>query len=170
MFPSLFRAVRDLDTEVGPEEEGRLAANSASLRQIYDWFVEQFEQTNSADPNDGDGNWPVILDADDVINEPGVILRLCELTGLDKTKLRYEWDQAKKEEIEEQNKPTQRMLSTLNASNGIMKEKTAGTVDIDAEVKKWEVEFGEETAAIIEKAVRDAMPFYEYMKARRLRA
>ena len=170
MFSSLFRASRDIVTEVGPQEEGRFAVHSASVRQIYKWFEEQFEQTRSADPNDGEGDWPVILDADDVINDPGVILRLCELTGLDKTKLRYEWDKAKKDEIEELDKPAQRMLSTLNASNGIMKEKTAGTVDIDAEVKKWEVEFGEETAAIIEKAVRDAMPFYEYMKARRLRA
>jgi hypothetical protein len=42
------------------------------------------------------------------------------------------------------------------------------SIDIDAEAAKWKVEFGEEIAQMIEKAVRDSMPDYEYLKARRI--
>jgi hypothetical protein len=62
------------------------------------------------------------------------------------------------------------MTVTLRASKGIIKEKAPATVDIDVEAEKWKEEFGPEAAAMVEKAVRDAMPDYEYLKERRLKA
>lgn len=172
MFPSLFRATRDLNFENGPPEERKVSMNALSVRRIYDWFVREFEQAGSASSSSSqdDGTWPVILDADDVINNPAVILRLCDLTGLDKTKLCFEWEQATPDEANTMHPTEKRMLSTLRTSNGIMKDKSAGTVDIDAEAKKWREEFGEEEAAMLEQCVHDAMPHYDFMKARRLQA
>jgi hypothetical protein len=60
------------------------------------------------------------------------------------------------------------MLSTLSASTGIIKDKTPTAVDVDAEVKQWKEEFGEEVAAKLETLVRDAMPDYEYLRSRRI--
>ncbi|RJE19231.1 hypothetical protein PHISCL_08438 [Aspergillus sclerotialis] len=142
-------------------------------RTLYDWYKEQFETTTTAQNgdvhNDQNASWPIVLDADDVMTEPGVLLRLCEITGLDATKLRFSWDQADKEKLESMDHIHQRMLSSLLASSGIDKSKTSANLNIETEAKKWKEEFGEEQGTLVEKCVRDAMPDYEYLKSKRLR-
>ena len=60
------------------------------------------------------------------------------------------------------------MMSSLSASKGVIKDKAPANIDIAAEAAKWKVEFGEEVAQIIEKAVWDSMPDYEYLKSKRI--
>ena len=60
------------------------------------------------------------------------------------------------------------MLSTLNASTGIIADKSAASIDITAEASKWAEEFGLARAQQLEKWVREAMPDYEYLKERRI--
>jgi hypothetical protein len=62
------------------------------------------------------------------------------------------------------------MYETLLSSEGIDAGKVAGDVDLDEQATKWRWEFGETTGRRLEMLVRDAMPDYEYLKARRLRA
>lgn len=111
------------------------------------------------------------MEADDVLSKPQVILKFSKLVGLDSTKLKFEW------KPDTYTNPSvfsddvgRRMLSTLRASSGIMLEKMSTNIDIDSEAEKWCVEFGDEIGRHMERAVRAAMPDYEYMKARRMKA
>jgi hypothetical protein len=72
-------------------------------------------------------------------------------------------------ELERQKNAAAIMLSTIEGSTGILKDKAPSDVDVDAEIGKWKVEFGEEAAALLEKATRDAMDDYEYLKERRIK-
>lgn len=187
-FPSLYRAM--LKTQdmgmLKPENFRSATDTNMSLRwtrMLFDWCEEQkAAATSEAEKR---AREPVLLDANDVIHNPSTVARFCELTGLDASKLKFEWGNGNKEEpkasgnAESNGSATQTeevkwdnaskaiMLSTLIASSGVVKEKAPETVDIAAEVAKWKEEFGKDGARAIEKAVLAAMADYEYLKARR---
>ncbi|KAK1147629.1 hypothetical protein N8T08_000971 [Aspergillus melleus] len=180
MFPSFYRAMGKmvkLDVITEANIAGVMAANMTLRfsRLLYDWCLEQ---------DDPDAR-PVILDAHEVIHKPEAIMRFCELTGLDADAIKFEWDtKPATKDIGAQNlldtSTEQRtlwspeaagiMVSTLTGSSGIIKSKTPDVVDIAVEATKWREEFGQETADMLEKRVRDAMPDYEYLKARSVTA
>jgi predicted transcriptional regulator len=62
------------------------------------------------------------------------------------------------------------MLSTLHESTGVVPGKTWDDVDLDTEAKKWREEFNESNAELLEELVRAAIPDYEYLKTKGLRA
>ena len=104
--------------------------------------------------------------------KPEVVLKFTKLAGLDPTKLKFEWEPVTND-LDQNYPPSdigRRMLSTLNESSGILLEKTSTSIDIGMEAKTWREEFGEKIGRHMEKLVRAAMPDYEYMKARSLRA
>lgn len=169
-FPSFYRASKELAfLETGDVIQMKLTMHWN--RTLYDWYKKQFETATTAQNGDvhKDEDWPIVLDADDIMTEPGVLLRLCEITGLDSSKLRFSWEQADKEKIDSLPHTEKRMLSSLLASSGIDKSKTSANLNIGTEAKKWREEFGEEQGAKMEKYVRDAMPDYEYLRSKRLR-
>ncbi|KAJ5948575.1 hypothetical protein N7454_001882 [Penicillium verhagenii] len=104
--------------------------------------------------------------------------------GLDKGVVQFEWaDQGEMrksakwgnnvvgtgaEEVSLHQRAAGVMLSTLENSSGIVRDKAPEDVDIDAEAAKWRVEFGEEIGGLVEEYVRKSMPDYEYLKARRI--
>jgi hypothetical protein len=65
--------------------------------------------------------------------------------------------------------PEDVMMSTLNHSSCLIKEKTPTTVDIALERGKWNVEFGKSLAKQMEQWIREAMPDYDCLWAKRLR-
>ncbi|OJJ99121.1 hypothetical protein ASPACDRAFT_52597 [Aspergillus aculeatus ATCC 16872] len=180
-FPSFYRAMRKVGETgylVDDEEtlRGTLATNMSLrwTRGLVEWCLRQKP-----------GEEVLLLDAHDLIHEPAAVRRFCRLAGLDEGVVKWEWGvgephqrRGKKEE-EEQGVLTQEqrdyyaaariMLSTLEGSSGVMKEKTPAAVDVRAEVKKWRAEFGEEVAAMLERAVEEAMPDYEFLRGRRVR-
>ena len=172
MFPSMARAGSDLAAklDMSMESESELVMSMKDIRGAYEFYANDLaKRANTAN---GPGPWPVIVDADDLIANTGAIAtKLCELTGLSKSHLQFAWDKDTRRRYEE-NDPLQisaeRMLSTLRASNGVLKDKMAGNIDLDVEAKKWKEEFGEEKGENLEKHVRAAMPDYEFLKARRL--
>ena len=124
----------------------------------------------------------MVVGAHDVIHNPESVVRFCEAAGLDTDAIRFDWsdeDGGKESETAKRSnglmdsdmhqKASRIMLSTLEPSKGIVKNKAPATVDIKAEAEKWRKEFGSEVAGLIEKAVWDAMPDYEYLKERRVR-
>ncbi|PYI09172.1 hypothetical protein BO78DRAFT_395042 [Aspergillus sclerotiicarbonarius CBS 121057] len=176
VFPSFIRAMEKV-SKIGIIDAAILPgtlATSVTLRWtrlLFDWCLEQ---TGSA---------PLLLDAHDVIHRPDAVTKFCRLAGLDPSKLKFEWerttqvDSGSNSSVPQNGVPEQRdtwdaaksiMLSTLQGSSGVMKDKEPGVIDIATEAKKWRVEFGEEMAQFVEKAVSDAMPDYEYLKARRV--
>ncbi|RLL98708.1 hypothetical protein CFD26_101240 [Aspergillus turcosus] len=177
-FPSLYRAMgKFLKTGLLQTEEttGTLATNLTLkwTRMLYDWCLEQPGLTGK----------PLVVDAQDVIHNPQVVVRYCEETGLDRDVVQFEWE-SKQEPADrktlgpesQKNEPDGGfekaaeaiMLSTLIKSTGIIKDKTPTAVDITAEARQWKEEFGDEVATMLEKMVRDAMPDYEYLRSRRI--
>ncbi|KAI9924674.1 hypothetical protein ASPWEDRAFT_40764 [Aspergillus wentii DTO 134E9] len=177
VFASLYRAMNKMSTGglFDPKAVKATLVTNMTLRWtrlLCDWCSEQPDTE------------PVIIDANDVIHNPKAVIRFCELTGLDSSALKFKWDSKKPEEpahavggedTPEDEKAAHRaasgiMLSTLRESSGVVKSKAPDTVDIEAEAKKWKEEFGEEMGAMIEKAVWDAMPDYEYLLTKRVQA
>ncbi|KAK2738857.1 hypothetical protein FQN57_006871 [Myotisia sp. PD_48] len=168
-FPSLYRAAADLlgKEEVVNQCPFRIEMTYTPARLLFDWYNEHLD-TSSKETNEPGINWPIVMDADDVIMEPEVLMRYSKALGFDSTKLKHEWKPVSAEDIAKQDEKSNRMLSTLNSSDGILKNKTAVGLDLAEEAKKWREEFGEEEGALLEGLVRDAMPDYEHLRARRL--
>lgn len=170
-YPSHFRVAKDLarSKEENPEEDAGLEVQCSLrwTRKLYDFYDEKLGRMRK---QYGGVDWPVILTGDVVMTEPETVRRFAALARLNIDKLRFQWDPASKERLERNTERGKRMYSTLLASNGIDRSKVAGSVDTEVEVEKWRKEFGDRAASKIEKWVRAAMPDYEYLEARRLRA
>lgn len=168
-FPSCYRT--SVDNERAEVARSQHAVNQVEMsvhwsRTLYDWYAQQSEKSGS----NSDATWPIILDADDVIEHPDLVRKYSKLVGLDPARLKFEWASASEDELSKMGDMARRMTSTLDASTSIVPGKTSAGLDIDEEAKKWKVEFGIEEGERIEGLVRTAMPDYEYMKARRLRS
>ncbi|MCJ1400011.1 hypothetical protein MMC11_003214 [Xylographa trunciseda] len=170
MFPSHYRTIVDtLGVEAAHAEGERSEIMTLHwTRLLYDWYTENL--TNPGTGSTHDTRWPLLLDADDIINSPDVVVRLCEVVGMDPKKLHFEWKPAEKGYVDQLNTDvSKRMRSTLTASAGIMTEKSSADIDISTEANKWREEFGQIEGEKIEGWVKAAMPDYEYLWAKRLK-
>jgi hypothetical protein len=173
-FPSLYRILivetPDHDNMKSIENYLLLFMTLQWSRRLYDLATQIHERSGNGATEDSETPaWPILLDADDVISNPLVVQKFAAIMGMDPTKVQSTWSPISKEEGEKMTKTAQRMLSTLNASNGIMQEKSSANIDVATEAKKWKEEFGEEGAQKLEKWVRAAMDDYMYLRERRLR-
>ncbi|CAG7985760.1 unnamed protein product [Penicillium nalgiovense] len=177
-WPSMYRAMQKMSKAGFLDEDGMRGASFTNMsmewtRKLFDWCLEQPDEPVT----------PLVIDANDVIHNPGAVVKFCEKAGLDTSFMQFEWNGTENKsenwaaESADAGNPEGEafhktaasiMLSTLEASTGVVKDKAPALVDIDAEVAKWRVEFGDEVAEIIEKATRDSMPDYEYLKANRV--
>lgn len=169
MLPSLYRTCIK-DDMGGFEVDGRRARPGKEpikpevtmkwIKTLHSFYTEHFGE---------DSDWPIVLDADDVMLNPGIVIKYATLAGLDPEKLRFEWEKMTEEQLQNLPPAGRIMLSSISKSCGIDKGKVAGAVDIDAEAAKWRVEFGEQGGRNLEQWVRDAMPDYLSLHAKRLR-
>ncbi|EAS35829.3 uncharacterized protein CIMG_01183 [Coccidioides immitis RS] len=173
MFPSFYRAMVDVhkmdDREVDDDMwvDMNILMSLYCPRTTYDWYAKR--RGKAGDSEDQRDVCPIVVDADDVINHPEVVLKLSDKIGLDRDSLRFTWEAKIIKEDGEINLKSQRMLSTLAASQAVLKDKAAGNIDIDVEAKKWREEFGEKVAENLNRLVRSSMPDYEYLKDKRMR-
>ncbi|KAI0520714.1 hypothetical protein F5B22DRAFT_598073 [Xylaria bambusicola] len=163
MLSSLYRTAQ-ADIEVygskrANKEPFEFEATMKFVKSLFDFYSNYFGN---------DSKWPIVLDADDVIMYPELVMKYAGLVGLSPEKLRFSWEKTSKEDVEKMHSAAKIMLSTINSSTGVDKGKVAGNIDIDVEAEKWRAEFGEEGGNKLEKWVRDAMPDYEYLRSRRL--
>ncbi|GIK06542.1 hypothetical protein Aspvir_002192 [Aspergillus viridinutans] len=110
---------------------------------------------------------PVLLDADDIINDPEIVCRLAKLLGLDESSVQYSWTPRTDKDAFYLKKA---FMQTLNASSGVQKDKTSASLDIEDEIRKWKGEFGESLGQLIENCVSAAMPDYEYLRSKRFQS
>ena len=135
------------------------------MRLAFEWF-EQMAATAAS----GGVCGPVVLDADDLIADRGVVGRLATLLGGDPEELVFEWEAVEGRILEELGSVAWVYESTLLASRGIDEGKgRAGEVDVEVEWKGWVEEFGVEVAGGLRRFVEAALPDYEYLKGKRLR-
>jgi hypothetical protein len=176
-FPSFYRSMIDLEKEGHAshhELQPMLKLNSTLkwTRLLYDWYCQRRAKPCS---NHNDGVcFPLLLDAEDVINHPEVVVRYCELIGMDRTKLKFEWSSEVPEGTSNlpngatQKTPEAVMKATLKQSSTLLKEKAPVGLDMALEAERWKKEFGNDLAKQMEDWVQNAMPDYEYLRARRL--
>lgn len=178
VFPSCYR------TQIDNEGRAAAAAKRESLdismtfrwsRRLYDLYDSVLSQSPSSS-NPSPSPKPLILDASDIIHSPHTLLpHLCTLLSLSPAHLSYTWSPASSTERERLSAIagplTARFLSTIWASEGIMREKAPDpeTMDLDKEAEGWRVEFGEEEGRRMEGWVKGAMEDYLYLRERRVR-
>ncbi|KAJ9492919.1 hypothetical protein VN97_g258 [Penicillium thymicola] len=173
VYPSLYRAMQKLSKAGFIDEDGIKGLSMANMtmewtRKLFDWCLEQPDESVA----------PLVIDANDVIHNPAAVVKFCEKVGLDTASMQFEWNGSTNvsenwtsgvdTQVEMGKIAASIMLSTLEESRGVVKGKAPISVDIDAEVPKWRVEFGDEITELLEKATRDSMPDYEYLKASRI--
>jgi hypothetical protein len=177
-LPSFYRAAVNLEKEgfAGHNEIQPLMELHSTVkwtRLLYDWCCERGIQSTSAELPDI--CFPILLDAQDVIHCPEVVLKYCELIGMSPAEVKFAWHSAKSGNSQYDvpgaghTSPEDVMMSTLNHSSCLIKEKTPTTVDIALERGKWNVEFGKSLAKQMEQWIREAMPDYDCLWAKRLR-
>ncbi|KAF4468121.1 hypothetical protein FALBO_4996 [Fusarium albosuccineum] len=158
-FASMYRAARS-DALGRPHKEPSLVERSSIwARRLFDFYEAEHGQG---------GERPLVLDADDMMTSPELMLKYARLAGLDPDKLRFSWEKASQEALSNMSAMARMMLSSLNASEKVNLDKVAGDLDIAEEAAKWRVEFGDEGGNKLESWVRAAMPDYEYMRSKRL--
>ncbi|KAI1343679.1 hypothetical protein F5Y15DRAFT_174139 [Xylariaceae sp. FL0016] len=166
-FPSLYRTCL---ASIKIDGVGRARAEPYEVETTMQWVRSLYDFYAAYFAAQGEPSWPLVIDADDVMNRPEVVAKYAATVGLDPAKLRYSWDKATPEQLGKMNKAEQRMLSSISDSVGVDKSKLAGSIDLDVEAAKWRTEFGEEGGRKLEKWVRDAMPDYEFLYAKRITA
>ncbi|KAJ5947167.1 hypothetical protein N7466_000182 [Penicillium verhagenii] len=178
-WPSMYRAMVKIGESGLLDEDGVRGASFSNMdmrwtRLMYEWCLEQPDRPVP----------PPVIDAHDLVHNPGVVGEFCERTGLDKGVVQFEWAEQGEtrksakwgshvvgegaEEVSLHQRAAGVMLSTLESSSGVVRDKAPEDVDIDVEAAKWRVEFGEEIGGLVEEYVRKSMPDYEYLKARRI--
>lgn len=172
-FPSLLRVTLELEGTGDENEDKHLGQHCLTMRwtrSLYDWYADNMSQVPPAQ-TDPSVVWPIILDADDIMANREVVVKYCELLGMDLSRLAFSWTPASDDQQSQMEGFRKRYLATLLASGGIVKDKVAGDgIDLEKEAKSWREEFGGRAGDRLERLVKDAMPDYEFLKARRLTA
>ncbi|KAM0192399.1 hypothetical protein ACHAPI_008346 [Fusarium lateritium] len=157
-LPSLYRATRSDEFQRESKEPSVMERSSIWIRSLFDFY----------EAHQREGEPPLVLDADDMMTSPELMIKYVTLAGLDPDKLRFTWEKATPEAISKQTIIAQRMLSSLNDSDKVNLDKVGGDIDLDTEAQKWRAEFGDNDASKLESWVRAAMPDYEYMRSKRV--
>ncbi|KAG8628247.1 hypothetical protein KVT40_004120 [Elsinoe batatas] len=179
---SMYRAQRDM---YGPEMALRSiqapwwheVTSVKPTRKLYDWYRSQFPQYEVSSNGSGTNGhsspvqWPIILDADDILTSPSIVEKFAVATGLDASKLKFSWEPERKPGEKFMGpKFQERFSDTIANSTGIRQDKKAGEIDLAKEVEGWKEEFGEAAARELEKRLKEEMGDWEYLKGRRLGA
>ncbi|EME80915.1 uncharacterized protein MYCFIDRAFT_87051 [Pseudocercospora fijiensis CIRAD86] len=167
-FESVYRSFIDVaKTPVSAGSSQKSIDGFIELTMTLSWTRKLYEFYGSR------GMDPIIIDADDVVvNAEPLTHKLAEYIGFDTNALQYKWNECSKDQKEKQEAHFQRMLSSLNESNGVKVDpaKLSSSIKSAAElVPKWTEEFGEATAKKLERWVEAAMPDYNYLRERRMR-
>ncbi|KAJ5466070.1 hypothetical protein N7530_009857 [Penicillium desertorum] len=99
-FPSHHRAMRD-------------------SWMMYDWYGKQPDHKHDMDRR------PIVLDADDIMSAPEVVIQYCNFVGLDPSKLNFNWKPMESDELENIDPEFLRMKDTLHTSDGVRQDKVA---------------------------------------------
>lgn len=171
MIPSYYRAALLGRMEISVhDEEFPVNASLRWSRLLYDWYANQQPQPQPrGTPRNPRSGWPVVIDADDLINETWVMPRLCALADLDPEFLATTWEKASPAQKQAQGHMLTVFRGAAQDSTGVIKSsQRAADIDIDEMAKAWTTEFGAEPAAIIACYAKAAMGDYLYLRQFRL--
>jgi hypothetical protein len=171
VIPSHYRSEVDLESkeEIAGKSQAQMVKMSTSfsrVRKLYTWFRKNSPHCQS--PDEDGVQWPVVLDADDVIQDKELVRRYAKMVNLDPEKLQWEWYPIPEEKQDQIGFVEKRMRKTVNDSSGILKGKTMEGVVLEEEIEQWKAEWGEGEGAKIERWVLADMGDYEFLRERKL--
>lgn len=141
---------------------GQIYTTLEHQRKTFDWY----QQMSKLRCN---GKAPMVIDADDLIDRPEVLHKLCSLTGMNRDELVFEWEAKRPmENPSERMKRVERFHSSIWGSTGIDQSKTAKDLDLTTKEAEWSAMFGVELAKVLVERVEQSWPDYEYLKAHKL--
>ncbi|KAK7967892.1 uncharacterized protein PG986_002169 [Apiospora aurea] len=115
----------------------------------------------------GGGIEPVVVDADDLMTQsPEFARRLCARLGLDPARACLAWDAPTAEERGGMHPAYYASQRFLVESSGVDASRAGTNRDLEAEMRGWEAEFGEDVG-MVREMVDLAMPHYRYFYERR---
>jgi hypothetical protein len=130
-------------------------------RRIFDWYRQKYD--------DGETDlFPIILDADDILECPESIDRLCHALGMDPGNLVFQWDAEPSSKIGDESNRIERYLRTIRGSTGIDRSKIAKDFDLVRKEAEWAKAFGHAEASFLAARVKESWPDYEHLRAFRL--
>lgn len=137
-------------------------------RQLLEWYEANVPSDVEVDSPKRPGPFaPIVLHADDILDNRPLIEDLCRRCNFDPAKVLYEWDQTKpKEDLNDMGKS---FLKDIHESTGVDKSKSSKGVNIDAKYDEWKEKWGPDVADLLKSNAEDAMDDYEYMKARMMK-
>jgi hypothetical protein len=115
VFPSFYRASRDVFRTTVFDAGFSAHASLRWPRLIFEWYEEYYRISKTEQR-------PVVIDADDMINDSrNIAEKFCTITGLDPKHVQYSWAEA----TGECKANVARFKSTLRSSTGIIREDQA---------------------------------------------
>ncbi|KAH6857447.1 hypothetical protein BKA58DRAFT_450015 [Alternaria rosae] len=162
-FSSYYRVLKASDS--GPEkilQQATMVNTYHWTRTLYDLYKHTFGITG------------IILDADDVVANPQLLINASKRVGLDPQKLKFTWN-ATSSKAEITAKTTHdpqhlEFMETLDRSTGVIRGDLRGKLDVGVMGGKWREEFGEEEGRRLEGWVAAAMDDYRYLEQEKFRA
>ena len=128
-------------------------------RQLYDWYMSKRGSLQLA-------GLPIIVDADDIMEQGPTINKLCELLNMNSQMVLYQWEITQPPSDTTYRKAS--FMSGLWNSTCIDSSRSARGIDLAAKHKEWQDSFGLITADKLRSLVEEAMPDYEYLKSRKV--
>ena len=159
---SLLRGWLSISGREIPRSSQKTGSTLHWQRMLYDWLNEA---RSSRGPD------IVIADAEDFAgpDKERFMTKLCCRIGLDSNSVIYTWNKMSDQEFSAMPNFEQVAFRTILCSEGIVAGKGLGDRTLDTAFTSWVSEFGEEEAGRLKGFVENAMPDYEYLRARRLR-
>jgi hypothetical protein len=156
-FSSYYRVLKASDSSA------EKILQQATMVNTYHWtrtLYELYKQTF--------GICGIILDADDVVANPHLLINVAKRVGLDSSKLKFTWKATSSEE-EIAAKTVQdpqhlEFMDTLDRSTGVIKGGARVVVDLGEMGGAWREEFGDEEGKRLEGWVRAAMDDFRYLE------
>lgn len=132
-------------------------------RKLYDWYVGLVADSDTA-MRPGDKAFPLVLDADDVV-EGGVVQRFAKTVGMDPEQVLSSWEAKSTEGLDSIKKS---YVQGIWESTGVDKSKSSKFLDVEAKYKSWRELYGKEVGDYLVALSEEFMPDYEYMKSKKM--
>jgi hypothetical protein len=147
--------IKSESSEAKTQQQATMVNTYHWTRSLYDCYKYSF------------GINGIILDADDIMKNPQLLVNMSKSIGLDASKLKFTWaaTQSAEEIAAKATHDPQHLefMETLDRSTGIVKNKMRSSVELEKEKEKWVEEFGQEHSLKLEEWVAAAMEDYMYL-------
>lgn len=133
-------------------------------RKLFDWFVHHTTDSNDQKTPDAESVYPIVIDANEIIETNSAIVKLCNLLKMDPRSVCYSWKPSQPPTHADLSLRHLSFMGSFWASDSIDKTKSSKGLDIGVKEAQWRDEFGVTVADALVTKVNDAMADYNYLR------